>query len=154
MTSTSAANTVLVLDPATLSHLDAREFARLTGEVNSAYTAAQHAYDIAQGNLAALLTEQVCRRIQTEHPTASLLFVPGVAEYHFDEDGEIVEGCAGHGARLKPGKVYDADGMLLAEIDDMHPSVYLMERLSPILGTDDYVLDVATRDWSLDCTAA
>jgi hypothetical protein len=154
MTSTPTENDVLVLDPAALSHLDAREFARLSGEVNSAFTAARHAYDIAEGNLAALLTEQVCRRIQSEHPTAALMFVPGVAEYHFTEDGDIVDGCAGHGERLKPGKVYDAEGMLLTEIDDLHPSVYLMERLSPILGTEDYVLDVPAREWSLDCSAA
>lgn len=152
MTSTPATDSPLVLDPAALSHLDAREFARLTGEVNSAYTAARHAHDIAEGNLAALLTEQICRRIETEYPTAALLFVPGVAEYHCTEDGEIDPGCTGHGERLKPGNLYDQDGILLAEIDDLHPSVYLMERLSPILGTEDYVLDVPAREWTLDCT--
>lgn len=145
-------NGLLVLDPATLSHLDARDFARLTGEVNSAFTAAHHAYDIAEGNLAALLTEQMARRIAVEYPTASLVFVPSVAEFHFTEDGDVADGCEGHNERLKPAKVYDADGTLLAEIDDLHPSVYLMERLTPILGTEDYVLDVLAREWSLDCT--
>lgn len=143
-------DSVLILDPTTLAHLDARDFARLTGNVNAAFAAARDAIDIAEANLTALLTEQVARRIETDYPTASLLFVPGVAEYHFTEDGEIAEGCAGHDERLKPREVHDADGNLLGIIDDMHPSVYLMERLSPMLGTEDHVLDVPAREWSLD----
>lgn len=153
MTSTPTDSGLLVLDPATLAHLDARDFARLTGEVNTAFAAARDAYDIAEANLTALLTEQVARRIENEYPTASLLFVRAVAEYHFTEDGEIAEGCEGHDERLKPRDVYDADGNLLGEIDDMHAAVYLMERLSPMLGAEDHVLDVPAREWALDCTA-
>lgn len=142
----------VVLDPMSLSALDARDFVRLTGEVNTAHAVALAAYELAASNLTALLTEQVARRILASHPTARMLFVRGVAEFHYDEDGEALETCDGHDERLMPVEARDEDGIVLVEFDAMHPAAYLLERLTPMLGTEDYVLDLAAREWALDCT--
>lgn len=146
--------TPLVLDPTSLIELDTREFVRLTGEVNTAHAAAQAAYELAASNLTALLTEQVARRVLTSHPDAHLLFVRGVAEFHLDEDGEALETCDGHEERLAPVEAHDEDGHVLVEFDAMHPTAYLLERLTPMLGTEDYVLSLANREWALDCSHA
>lgn len=153
MTTTPIAPTApLVLDPTSLTGLDAREFVHLTGEVNTAHAAALAAYELASSNLTALLTEQIARRILASHPDAHTLFVRGVAEFHLDEDGEALETCDGHDERLAPVEARDEDGNVLVEFDAMHPTTYLLERLTPMLGTEDYALDLATREWALDCT--
>lgn len=152
-TSPIAPTAAVVLDPTTLSTLDAREFVRLTGEVNTSYATAQAAYDLAASNLTALLSEQVARRVLASHPTASLLFVRAVAEFHYDQDGVVSEACEGHNERLLPVEARDEDGTLLVEFDPMHPIAYLLERLTPMLGHEDYVLDLTAREWAVDCTS-
>ena len=81
-----------------------------------------------------------------------MLFVRAVAEYHHDTDGNPVPGCEGHNARLAPDEVLDADGDVLGHLDPLSPVVYLLERLSDLLGVEDQVLDIETREWAIDCT--
>lgn len=140
------------LDPADLATLDDSAFYRQMGEINSAFAAATAAYEAAQENLIVLLTEQVARQALRAYPTASLVFVRVAAEYHEDAQGRRSDTCEGHNHRLVPFEVYDADGELLGGFEPLSPVNYLMERLSPLLGIEDQVLDLDDRDWAFDCT--
>jgi hypothetical protein len=135
-----------------LSALDTREFYRHVGDINTAFNEATAAYEAAQENLLVLLTEQVSRHVLNLYPSASLVFVRAAAEYHEDAEGVRVASCEGHNHRLVPFEVYDEDGLLLGGFDSLSPVTYLMERLSPLLGVEDQVLDLDNRDWALDCT--
>lgn len=149
MTTTALAPT---LTPEALTSLDDRDFYRHVGDINTAHDAAEAAYRVAQENLTVLLTEQVSRHVVRTHPEAAMVFVRVAAEYHSDENGARSVTCEGHNHRLVPFEVLDKDGIVLGGFDPLSPVMYLMERLSPMLGLEDQVLDVETREWALDCT--
>lgn len=81
-----------------------------------------------------------------------MVFARAAAEYHYTDEGTTEDGCEGHGARLIPFEILDADGTVIAGFDPLSPVVYLMERLTPLLGVEDQVLHLSDRAWALDCT--
>lgn len=141
------------LEAAALARLSTADLVKHTGDINTAYDDARRALRTAEENLKILLTEQITRHVLNNHPDAALVFVRAAAEYHTDPaTGERHPNCPGHNARLVPFEVVSADGIVLGGFDPLSPVLYLAERLSPILGTDDLVLDVTTRDWAYDAT--
>lgn len=135
-----------------LVETDTRSFFRTVGEVNSAYAAALSAFEAAQDNLIVVLTEQVVRHVLDRHAEAAMVFVRVAAEYHHAEDGTQCVSCEGHNHRLVPFEVLDSEGIVLGGFEPLSPVMFLMERLSPMLGLEDQVLDIETREWALDCT--
>lgn len=141
------------LDAADLATLDTAAFYRHVGAINTAYQQAEAAYQAAQHNLTVLLTEQIARHVTTLAPAAALVFVRPAAEYHHDHSGHRLPDCEGHHHRLSPVEVVDHDGNMLGRFDPLSPVAYLLERLTPILGLHDHVLDLDTRQWAYDCTS-
>lgn len=152
MTTTTNNSIPVVLDRSDLTVMSAKEFALASGAVNAAFSAAEAAYELTQDNLTVMLTEQIVRRVMADTPDASLLFVQVAAEYHYEADGTPIEECEGHHHRLAPTEVLDSEGQVLAEFDPLSPLTYLMERLTPMLGMEDQVLDIGAREWAIDCT--
>lgn len=134
---------------ADLAALDARALTAHAAAVNETHAAAQRAYAAARDGLAALLTEQIARRVLDLHPAAYMLQVRGAAEYHLDPlTGLTDPTCAGHEHRLTPCEVLTADGTVLGRLEDLDPVCYYLERLSPLLGTEDAVLTLPDRGWA------
>lgn len=140
------------LAPTGLAALAPRALYSAMGDINTAFTAAETAYQAAQSNLMVLLTEQIARHAQTDYPGAALVFVRTAADFHHDEDGNPIGSCEGHHHRLAPFDILDSEGNVLGQFAALSPVTYLMERLTPMLGLENQVLDLATREWALDCT--
>jgi hypothetical protein len=150
--SLSVASAPAALASADLTAIEARDFYRTVGQINTDYQAAEAAFFAAQENLTVLITEQIARHVIAASPDAALLFVRTAAEFHHDSDGNQDPECPGHDHRLAPFEVLDSDGYVLTGVDDLSPLYFHMERLSPILGIENHVLDIETREWAIDCT--
>lgn len=140
------------LTATSLTEVTDREFYRHVGDINAEHAAAAAAFQAAQDNLVVMLTEQICRTVLAVSPDAAMVFVRAAAEYHTDENGTRNINCDGHQHRLVPFEVLDENGTVLGGFDPLSPVTYAMERLTPILGVEDQVLDIETRSWALDCT--
>lgn len=133
-----------------LSELSDREFFVRMGEINARAAEASRQHDAARADLLVLLTEQMSRALLRSQPTAALAFVRVAAAFHSDENGVVNPDCEGHAHRLVLGPVHDADGALLERPAETSPLPYLLERISPLLGLRNHVLDIAARDWVVD----
>lgn len=141
-----------LLSPSALAEATSADFYRAMATINETAQAAERAHLLAQQNLAVMVTEQITRHIITAHPDAALLFVRAVADFHRDPDGDPDPHCTGHDHRLAPYEITDDSGVLVSEFDALSPVHFLMERLSPLLGVQDQVLDLTTRQWAYDCS--
>lgn len=141
------------LDPEMVSRVSESDLHLLRGQINQAHAEAQAAYHAAQTDLLTMLTEQVVRCVTRTHPEAAMVFVRAAAEYHHTPSGDRLPDCSGHNHRLVPFEVVDDNGMVISGFAPTSPAHFLMERLSPLLGIEDQVLDIAHREWLTDLAA-
>lgn len=152
--STTVAPTLPDISSKALSQLDAAAFALHAGEVNTAFAAVETQWKEAWSAKVALVTEQIARHLAKTTPTATVLFVRAVAEFHVDESGLRDPHCDGHNEALSAFQATTVDGTLVADFSETpsSPLHYLVERLTPYLGVTDLVLNVPARQWAHDCT--
>lgn len=138
-----------------LAAMDVRDFTRHKAATNEAFEAARLAYEDACQALGDLLTEDIARHVRNTYgPVSWVLQVRAAAEFCTDSTGHRDSSCEGHNERLVAAAVMGTDGTILAFPDPMSPLNYWLERLTPLMGTEDAILNLDDREWSFgrcDC---